>query len=677
MEPTNPADRESERGAVLVLVAVFVPVIIALFIYVIDVDNWMEHKRHLQVQADASALAAANYFQPCSDPSIYQTAGQYAGVPTVSTPNGPQTSATPLYNSQVGSTVSSSIHVLINSLTFYNQSSTSLPKTPDDTITSDPCSANMVDVKITETGLPWYFRPLSSVGFINAEARVSLFQQTYAPNAEALAVSDSGPVAATAYFVNEDNNDAILGSTPLTSLGLNAQGQTVWANSSAPAAVAINKTSGSVAHIGVVIALSGNKSDSTCGDPYVQCFDNTSTTGPSLLHIQGWSAAGTGTLTAPLARSVTLSTPSPDTCTDGYFSHAATTCTATISAWVDYGSTNTTGVSVKPVVAGTTESALTKGATSGTAVQWTGTVSLKQAGANQINLLVACTKGSGAPCGSSTSATISNVQRAYAAGTSSGPITGAWISEVGGATQDADSYEVCEAQNNNTCTHNLVVTVDVAGTLQDTQHFSDPSYAVRIGTSQGNVVGCGANPSPSASQYRANLAQGCTGPFQLNTSDPTCTQATVSPFDCVLLVSGVKNGPFQQGLTDRIVTSPPAGSHYYCANNWVNNNSGGVPIIPANDSRLISLFVMPYGSTDSSGAPLLKSGYVPIQNFATFYVTGFAGDPCASDDPAPPNAGNAWVVGHFIKYISTVGGNTNQVSCTQTTFGNCVAVLNK
>jgi hypothetical protein len=394
-----------------------------------------------------------------------------------------------------------------------------------------------------------------------------------------------------------------------------------------------------------------------------------------LLHIQGWSAAGTGTLTAPLARSVTLSTPPPDTCTDGYFSDSTTTCTETIAAWVDYGSTNTTRVSVKPVVAGSTEGALTKGATSGTAVQWTGTISLKQGGANQIDLLISCTKGSGAPCSSSTSATIPNVQRAYAAGTSSGPITGAWISEPGVATQDADSYEVCE--NQNVCKHNLVVTVDVTGTLQDTQHFSDPDYVVRVGTSQGNVVGCGANASPSASQYRQNLAQGCTGPFQINTSDPTCKNATTSPFDCVLLVNGVKNGPFQQGLSDRIVNSPPAGMQYYCKNNWVNNNNGGPPIIPANDSRVITLFVMPYGSTDANGNPLLNSGYVPIQYFATFYVTGFAGDPCASDDPAPPNAGNAWVEGHFIKYVSTVGGNTNQVSCAQTTFGNCVAVLTK
>ena len=144
------------------------------------------------------------------------------------------------------------------------------------------------------------------------------------------------------------------------------------------------------------------------------------------------------------------------------------------------------------------------------------------------------------------------------------------------------------------------------------------------------------------------------------------------------LVNGVKNGPFRQGLSDHIANSPPTGEHYYCKNNWTNNNNGGVPIIPADDSRLIGVFVMPYGSTDASGNPLLGSGYVPIQTFATFYVTGFAGDPCSSDDPAPPNAGNAWLVGHFIKYIDPVndGGNSD-TPCEPGSLGRCVAVMTK
>jgi Putative Flp pilus-assembly TadE/G-like len=642
-----------QRGAMAITVALLFPALLALGVFAVDVGNWYVHKRELQTQADAAALAGADNFRyPCDDTSISAAAQSYAGKD----------------HNVFANLSSAGTHFVLNQPNFYGQS-----KPGDSGLSGSPCNDKAVDVKMTETNVPGIFTSLL-VPFINAQARVSIFQQTTANSLEALAVADSAPVAATAYFVDEDSNDAIIASAPLKDLGPNAQGQEMWGNPSG-LAVAVNKP-----HIGVVIALSGNKSDTTCGDPYVQCFDESSTTGPSLLHIQGWSAAGTPSLTGPLARSVVLSTPAGSTCSDAYYSTTTTPCTETISAWVDYGSTNTSGVTVKSVVAGSTEGALTPGASSGSAVQWTGTISLKQAGANQINLVVSCTKGTGAACGksTSTSATISNVQRPYAAGTASGPITGAWLSEVGGASQDANSFEVCESQNPAGCTHSLVVTIDVAASLQDSQHFADPNYPIRVGTSQGDVVGCGANASPSGSQYRQNLGQGCTGPFALNSSDPTCAAAGTSPYDCVLLVSGVKNGPFQQGLSDRIVNSPPAGDQYYCQNNWTNNNNGGVPIIPANDSRLITVFVMPYGSTDASGNPLLKSGYVPIKSFATFYVTGFAGDPCASDDPAPPNAGNAWLVGHFIKYINpNDNGGDNGTVCDPSSLGPCVGVMTK
>ena len=38
---------------------VFLPVLLLFVTFVIDVGNWFEHKRHLQLQADAAALAGA------------------------------------------------------------------------------------------------------------------------------------------------------------------------------------------------------------------------------------------------------------------------------------------------------------------------------------------------------------------------------------------------------------------------------------------------------------------------------------------------------------------------------------------------------------------------------------------------------------------------------------------
>src|SRR6185312_6611482 len=186
------------------------------------------------------------------------------------------------------------------------------------------------------------------------------------------------------------------------------------------------------------------------------------TTGPSLLNIQGYSTTGTGGLgggplpSQPIARSVVLSTPAGSTCSDAYFTTTAP-CTESISATIDYGSNNLKGVSVKPVVAGVAGTALTGAAGSGTSTTWTGAITLSQAGANQIDLQVTCTKGANALCGSgsngtSTSATITNVQRPYVAGANSGSISGAWVSEVGGLTQDADSFQSCASG----CSHNLI-----------------------------------------------------------------------------------------------------------------------------------------------------------------------------------------------------------------------------
>src|SRR5436305_5650703 len=69
-----------ERGGTLVLVVLFLPVLILIAALAIDVGNWFEHKRHLQMQADSAALAAAlDLRSPCSDATVSNTAGEYGG----------------------------------------------------------------------------------------------------------------------------------------------------------------------------------------------------------------------------------------------------------------------------------------------------------------------------------------------------------------------------------------------------------------------------------------------------------------------------------------------------------------------------------------------------------------------------------------------------------------------
>jgi uncharacterized membrane protein len=95
-----------EDGGVLVMVALWLPVMILFVILVVDVGSWFEHKRHLQTQADAAALAAAGDFRiPCVDQPILDRANQYGGF---SSPSGTT------YNQQVAGGQSRT-HILINS----------------------------------------------------------------------------------------------------------------------------------------------------------------------------------------------------------------------------------------------------------------------------------------------------------------------------------------------------------------------------------------------------------------------------------------------------------------------------------------------------------------------------------------------------------------------------------
>ena len=236
-----------ESGGVLVMTVIAAPLLVIVLIFVIDVANWFEHRSHLQMQADAAVFAAAEEMRiPCDNQPILDKANDYGGA---------------LYNAQVGGTPSAKVHMLINSRTYYNQAAPT-----DDTVNpASPCQAGMVDVKLTETDLPWFFG-VGSVPFINAHARVSILQADTSSGALPVGVPDVNPKSARIIFVDESNNGAVLGSRTLTKVGY-VNGVTVWDNSGSPLPVTVNTDK-----IGVRVALSGSSSTAR-GDSVVQCYD--------------------------------------------------------------------------------------------------------------------------------------------------------------------------------------------------------------------------------------------------------------------------------------------------------------------------------------------------------------------------------------------------------------------
>jgi hypothetical protein len=637
-----------ERGAVTVLVAILIPVLLLLASFVIDVGNWFQHERHLQLQADAGALAGGQFFNAlsCDSAAIKNRAMQYSGMTGGSTP---------VFNQLTGNTTTVSEN--INTQAYTTQPN---QPTPDPTaMTGNPCSDELLDLKLTETPLPWYFQA-AGVGGINAHARVSLLQQTTGTGFLPIGVNETSPVAARAYFINEATGNVIT-SVPLVNAGKNAQGDDVWSNSAAPQSVTIN-----TANVGVIIALSGDPNNTTCpsNSKLVNCYDLNP--GPSLEHVQGWSASGTGTPMVPIARSVTLQAGTGITpCADGYFSNATADCTFGVSAKVDVGAIPpTSDIKVNAVVGGTSYPLSYQTATD----LWTGSATLTAAtGSGQIDLTVKCTKGASDPaCTSTKTSTLSDVQRAYAASsTTSGTIDNVVVSE--GGVGDANSFQ-------QGTTHNLVVTAAVAGSLQDAQSVGDPLYVMRFPTgnttSQTGAIAC---PPGGQGGLKQDLASGCSGTYQCNgstalgcISDSPCanTNPSPGPADCVNADTGLATGQLRQGMATRMANAP-------CPNNW-----SSYPNIPTNDPRIVQVFVTSYGSFGGNG----QASY-PIQSFASFYIMGWDGDPCNSDTfPPGENAGSAkdQIWGHFIQYVDfkNTGGGGSQ-TCNLNSFGDCVVVLTR
>jgi Putative Flp pilus-assembly TadE/G-like len=171
-----------ERGQVVVLFALFLPVLLALSSVVLDVGNWYVHKKHLQTLVDAGALAAAPKFVGCSfqygDPAtanhaIRTAALEYAGDPS-------RDPATRNRQHQAPDNV----HVLLNSTRYWE------PGDPVDGTAvmgldytwdidgsgggGDPCSERSLDVKATDEDVPFLVGILPILPDIKTRARVEV-----------------------------------------------------------------------------------------------------------------------------------------------------------------------------------------------------------------------------------------------------------------------------------------------------------------------------------------------------------------------------------------------------------------------------------------------------------------------------------------------------------------------
>ncbi len=668
MIPARPAG-DGERGGVLVMVTLWLPILLLFVILVLDVGNWFMHRRHLQTQADAAALAAAGDFRiPCTDQPILDRAADYSGHPVNYTSTGTA------YNPQVQNR-QSSVRVMFNSATYYNQSSP-----VDSTVrTGGPCGAGMIDVKLTETDLPWYFGFGKVVPFINAHARVEIKPVLTQAGALPVGVPDVDPSSGRVTLVNESTG-ATITSQPLVKGGT-AGGLQYWDNGAAP----LDFTMPS-APVGVRVTLSGGTS-TTCGDPLVACYDLTDST-HGLSYVRSWSTTGS----APIVHDAYLTSAG---CSNAYFNGGG--CTVGLTSDVDVGTNGTSGLTVEATLVGSgnnpTAWAMTnQGAcapASATCNRWRTTSSIPTPAAsgpatvylhwkkttgtwNTGSSTLTCRNGGSNPCEG-----FIPVQRTFGyTDARSGPIKDLVVSE--GGVGGANSLQAGG-------THSLVVNVGITGSLGYASSVNDPVVALRVvGGSQNQSLDC----DPNVPKLKDELAAGCVPQYTKNsgTTCPTSTTslwATAQPWPCVAVQTGSATNQVPAGLNLRVLGNEQANTCPGPVGALGHNNWSLFPALPAGDPRIVQVFLTPFGSFDGNG-----STTVPVTNFATFYVTGWTGqgqgfnNPCQGngDDPVPNNDAG-YIVGHFIKYVQTLNtggggpGFCNLAAGGSLSSGTCVAVL--
>jgi len=527
----------------------------------------------------------------------------------------------------------------------------------------------MIDVKLTETDLPLFFRAASlftSVPFINSHARVQLFQKNRFADSLPIAVPDPQPNKAKITFLDEANGNAVLGTRDLARDGT-SNGLSIWDNATDPLALPVNTS-----RIGVRVALSGG-STTNCGDRFVSCFDQQ-------LFMRGYSTSGSGAPpNPPQARNVYLS---PGTCADPYFQASGTNCTVVVHADLDFGpcaanhQLPSVGASITAHVGGT-NAPLTfqTGSCNGSTSQWASAPVSVASAAGPVPVTLdwreanAPQKITGANCGNKKSPPFDcsgqfeggqPVQRTFSGSTTQG-------NSLNGPIRMAQLWEGNSVWVNSVprgTTHGVSVKIGLSQSLiQDASAPSSPLVHLAVIGNQGQKVDC----DPALSNLEDELGQGCAPKYERISPSGQCPATSTilwgspQPWQCVAISTGNATGQVRHGMNYRIQGNRNANS-CVSPNHWSD-----FPHLNPGDPRLVNVFLTPFGSYNATG-----SGTVPITDFATFYVSGYDQSPCSGDDPA----GQDEIVGHFIKYVETLNdGNAGTQPCDKNELGACVAVL--
>jgi hypothetical protein len=613
-----------EEGAIVILFALLVPVLILLAMITVDTADWFVKKRQLQIKADAAALAGAGELMDafdtttgiCGDSMVGPTVVEFGGAERNPSLGGPATDAR------------------------------TLPE-----LTTSPCGDKAVDVTVTESEVPFLFSlvPGATLESIKARARVDFQQAGLHSGVIPLAVPGAPTTTAVRIVSGGTTYNGVVRPGTVT----DAAGRREYTFDVAGVNVAGTPS--------VDVKIGGG--DWLTGMARIRSYPASATPSP----------AATG---APVLKDVRLN-PSGGCVNDWsrpyYFAQGAA-CTVGMSAQVVWN-TSVTDPALQVVTAYASTANKPFNSLPFVLV-WDAPTSRYVSpalmpvpaglGTQTFFLEYKQTQGKigsdacPVKCDKTPFESSSPVQYAY----SSASDELARV-EVGEGALNLNSGQNSLTTGAHTLTVRIAVTsnLSLGGGVRTLRPSAvNQTFAFDCGNgsfsgSLGGAGGGGADCPTFALHTRADTAD-CSG--------------TPEPPDCVKADPGNKAGQIDRGLKDRIYGL----NQNFCGLDEVNAYPG-----VDGDKRLVSLILVDYDAFRGQGAEKF-----PIRGFAYFYITGWTDNQgkrstCPGDE-FPTNINltgtdKAFIFGRYVKHLENVGpgvGGSN-IACRFNDVNGCVAVM--
>lgn len=672
-----------ERGSIVIGAAITIVAFGLLGALLVEVGQWFQHRRHVQVRADSAALAGGQALNACFDiPSVYTEATADTYIESWAKSYGGLTGgalAAP-YNKQFGT--SSSNLMSFQSDSFPSAGTPTPARNLDnECFQADGVTPNLtLDVKMAQEGIPplFSFSPLATV---HGWARVQLQEVASLKPSLPLAIPEVNPKQVDVTFVNESSGNELTGCSgaalvpntkpgnPTCSFYLTKQssggGLTPW-NGDATVNVP-----GAGSNVGVRVGIGGevgNCANSTGGANY-SCYDiNHTNNGVVMIRSYATGGSRTGT-NPPILHGVWPGS----TCSGSPFfadinvTSANPNCDVGLEADVDFGTgatdPTTAGSCVGGVCTGGVGAVLTATINGNPVTMmpdhydasipgWVfnlpgGTASIPVDAANgttsqyPIKLSWSEARGTkycpspGAPrCGNNFNS--GNPVQRYTSATDDddGPIKAFSLSD--GSSKGPLSLT--------SGTHTLTVNVSLEGNLSVQNPPQELNLRLTGTGSRTQGVNCDGTGN---NDFTNSLQNGCATPYQPNDND-LCPDPSppVGAADCVPLKTGDLGQTVTNALNARFSPCP--------ANNWPNTAVSG-------DKRIVTLMITDFSALGGGSGKT----EIPVTNFASFYLMGWSGNHCNDAWPfsyQQPGSGKGNIWGYFINY-STGGGIPSGRQC--------------